>query len=96
MHSGKPTLVDFYATWCPVCKAQAPITTALKQKYSPDKVNILEIDVDKYPGLLSRYSPKGYIPTLVIFDKNGNLFKINVGFTSKEELESQINEVLSR
>ncbi len=96
MHSGKPTLVDFYATWCPVCKVQSPITTALKQKYSPDKVNILEIDVDQYPGLLSLYNPEGGIPTLVVFDKNGDIFKIDIGLTSKEELESQINEVLNR
>ena len=96
IHSGKPTLVDFYTPSCPVCRVQTPIITSLKQKYSPSKLNILEINNDLYRGLLLHYSPRGYMPTLVVFDKNGNIFRIDIGFTLKEKIESQINEVLNR
>ncbi len=96
IHSGEPTLVDFYATWCPICRVQTPITTSLKQKYSPSKLNILEMNIDQYHGLLLHYNPEGGVPTIVIFDKNGNIFKIDIGFISKKELESQISGVLNR
>ncbi|GCC11404.1 thioredoxin [archaeon] len=96
MHSGEPTLVDFYATWCPICRVQTPITTSLKQIYSPSKVNILEMNIDQYHGLLLRYNPEGGVPTIVVFDKNGKVSKIDIGFTPKKEMESQINEVLNR
>ena len=29
----KPTLVDFYATWCPPCQTLHPIFDALDKKY---------------------------------------------------------------
>ena len=96
IHSGKPTLVDFYATWCPICRVQTPMVTSLKQKYSSSKVNILEMNIDQYRELLLHYNPEGGVPTLVVFDKNGNIFRIDIGFTSKKVLESQINEVLNK
>lgn len=61
----KPTLVDFFATWCGPCKMQAPILEQLKTKMG-DSVNIIKIDVDRNPDLSAEYQVRS-VPTLVIF-----------------------------
>ena len=40
---GKPTVVVFWATWCPYCKAFMPELARIQADYS-DRINILTID----------------------------------------------------
>jgi thioredoxin 1 len=44
--AGKPIIVEVSATWCPVCKAQAPILASLKSRPEYRDIAFFEIDFD--------------------------------------------------
>lgn len=77
-----PTLVDFYATWCPPCRAVSPYFTSLAQKMS-GKITFLKVNVDAFPALSQRFRVSA-MPSLLVFDRQGQLISKKVG--SKEFL----------
>ena len=83
----KPTLVDFYATWCGPCKMQAPILHEFAEEVG-EKAQVIKVDVDQVGELAMRYGIMS-IPTLVVF-KNGELKEKSVGLNTKENLASMI------
>ncbi|MBD5345783.1 MAG: thioredoxin [Bacteroides sp.] len=85
----KPTLVDFFATWCGPCKMQAPILEEVKNKLG-DQVNIIKIDVDKNPEISQRYNVRS-IPTLIVF-KNGEALWRGYGLHQADQLEAKLKE----
>ena len=85
--SSKPTLVDFYATWCGPCKMQAPILEQLKQKVG-DTATILKIDVDANPDLSAEYQIRS-VPTLIIFKDGMPQWRAS-GLQQLEVLEDKI------
>ncbi len=42
---GKPTVMIFWATWCPYCRAFMPYLGEIQRDYGEDTINILAIDV---------------------------------------------------
>lgn len=87
----KPTLVDFYATWCGPCKMQAPILEQVKNAVG-DKANVIKIDVDKNPELARQYRVQS-IPTLIAF-RNGEPAWRGMGLHQADQLIANINELL--
>ncbi len=87
----KPTLVDFYATWCGPCKMQAPILHEFAGEVG-EKVQVIKVDVDQVGELAMRYGIMS-IPTLVVF-KNGELKEKSVGLSTKDNLASMIIKYL--
>lgn len=79
-------LVDFYAEWCGPCKMLAPILEEMA-----DNVDIIKVNVDEHEDLAREYGVMS-IPTLIFF-KDENILKEEVGFHSKEELEEIIKEL---
>lgn len=71
-----PVLVDFWAEWCPPCKAMSPILDALSVELA-GKVKIVKLDVDSNPGITVQYNVRA-MPTLIIF-KNGQPVDLKVG-----------------
>ncbi len=88
----RPTLVDFFATWCEPCRAQAPILEDVKTRVG-DKANIVKIDIDKNQSLAQIYNVRS-VPTLILF-KNGDVVWRESGVQMADELERKIDEHLT-
>ncbi|MDE7335584.1 MAG: thioredoxin [Muribaculaceae bacterium] len=87
----KPTLVDFYATWCGPCKMQSPILEQLKQTVG-DKATIIKVDIDRNEELANRYRVQS-VPTLIIFQNGEPVWRAS-GLHQAADLEAKINETL--
>ena len=85
----KPTLVDFFATWCGPCRMQAPILEEVKNRVG-DTANIVKIDIDKNQAIASKYRVQS-VPTLIMF-KNGEAVWRTVGVQQADLLEDKIKE----
>ena len=77
-------LVDFYADWCGPCKMMHTVLKDLD-----NDIKIVVVDIDKREDLANKYNIMS-IPTLMFF-KDGNLIKKNIGFTPKNIIEEWIN-----
>ena len=68
-------VVDFWASWCPPCRALAPTIATLAEE-RPD-VLVGKVDVDEHPEIAGRYGIQS-IPTVLVF-RNGALAERSVG-----------------
>lgn len=85
----KPTLVDFFATWCGPCKMQGPILEQVKAELG-DMANVIKIDVDGNADLSEQYRIKS-VPTLIIF-KDGEAVWRGYGVHQKDQLVEKVKE----
>ncbi|EGB15717.1 alkyl hydroperoxide reductase/ Thiol specific antioxidant/ Mal allergen [Pseudodesulfovibrio mercurii] len=56
-NAGRPTMLFFWASWCPSCKQQIPELEELR-KTKGDKINIVALSVDENRDALTRYMDK--------------------------------------
>lgn len=89
INSSRPTLVDFFATWCGPCKAQMPILEDVKKAVG-DSASIVKVDIDTNREVAMAYRVQS-VPTLILF-VNGEPVWRAVGVQSADVLTAKIRE----
>lgn len=84
-----PVVVDFWAEWCPPCRALAPTFDELSEQYA-GSVKFLKLNVDENSSVPQRFGIKG-IPTLIFFDGGHEVERV-VGASSREALARIIDK----
>jgi thiol-disulfide isomerase/thioredoxin len=69
----KPVIVEFWATWCPICAELLPRIEAAHKKYG-DRVEFLvvAVAVNESPNTVRRHLTRHPMPFTFLWDVNGN------------------------
>jgi thiol-disulfide isomerase/thioredoxin len=69
----KPVLLEFWATWCPNCRALEPQIASAAKKYG-DRVHLVAVAVsaNQTPPRVKTYAERNAIPMTFVFDRRGN------------------------
>lgn len=59
---GKPVILNFWATWCPPCRAEMPELEALWQRYKDDGLLLIGVDQGENAATVERFA-RGVVGT---------------------------------
>lgn len=82
-------MAEFYATWCPHCRAMQPIVEAFK-KAMRGTLEVVQIDVDQEDALAEFYTIEG-TPTFILLRKGEQIWR-QAGELNLNLLEKVVKE----
>ena len=91
VNTGKPIMLDFWATWCGPCRMVGPVIEELAKEYE-GKAIIGKCDIEEDEELPQRFGIRN-IPT-ILFIKNGEVVDKQVGAAGRAVFENKLKAIL--
>ena len=88
--AGRPILIAIHASWCPTCKAQAPILSELRADPKFKNLTYFVIDFDSQKDLVNRFGARMQ-STLIIF-KGDKEEGRSVGDTNRDSIYALVGK----
>ena len=85
---GRTIIVDVFATWCPTCKAQAPILDELQSEQRLEDAMFFKVDYDEHEAFLKAHR----IPrqsTILVFNGREEVAR-SIAETDRERLRAVV------
>lgn len=90
--AGKPILVEIAASWCPTCKAQAPILGELRNEPRFKDLQVFIVDFDSQKDVVRALKAQSQ-STLIVF-KGATEVGRSVGDTKKDSISALLAKSL--
>jgi len=86
--SGRPTLAEFGAGWCRLCKMMEPVIEQAAAKYK-GKAHVVYVDVSDY-GQVARQHGIRPIPTQIFFGSDGKEASRHIGYYPLTDIDREL------
>ena len=70
---GKPVVLDFWATWCGPCQAEAPIVNGVAQRYKDRGLVVIGVNTSDEEGLAQVFAKKKKLTFPIVYDRGNNI-----------------------
>jgi thiol-disulfide isomerase/thioredoxin len=90
--AGKSILVEIHATWCPTCKAQAPILATLEKDSKFKDLLVVHVDFDSQKDAVRRFGARMQ-STLITF-KGGKETGRSVADTNPDSIATLLGKAI--
>ena len=70
---GRAVLLNFWATWCPPCRAEMPSLQQLAEIYGPEQLQVLALNVGEGPRRITQYLQSSGLNLTVLLDPRSEI-----------------------
>jgi len=70
---GRAVLLNFWATWCPPCRAEMPSLQQLSEIYGPEQLLVLAVNVGEGPRRIQQYLQASGLNLTVLLDQKSEM-----------------------